>query len=68
MNLVILDTIFSVVKFPPTEEIPSWGGKGEFFSITRTIEELSILLVFVFLKMNYNISILKLLLFPNFPQ
>ena len=42
MNLVILDTIFSVVKLPPTEEIPSWAGKGEFISITRTNEELSI--------------------------
>ncbi|WP_071395089.1 ACT domain-containing protein [Bacillus tuaregi] len=42
MNLVILDTIFSVVKLPPTEEIPSWAGKGEFTSITRTNEELSI--------------------------
>ncbi|MGM0880711.1 MAG: ACT domain-containing protein [Bacillota bacterium] len=42
MNLVILDTLFSVVKLPPKEEIPSWAGKGEFFSITRTNEELSI--------------------------
>lgn len=42
MNLVILETIFSVVKLPSTEEIPSWAGKGEFFSITRTNEELSI--------------------------
>jgi hypothetical protein len=42
MNLIILDTIFSVVKLPPTEEMPSWAGKGEFISITRTSEELSI--------------------------
>ncbi|WP_139996539.1 ACT domain-containing protein [Paenibacillus paridis] len=42
MNLVILDTQFSVVKLSPTEAIPSWAGKGEFFSITRTNEELSI--------------------------
>lgn len=42
MNLVILETLFSVVKLPSTEEIPSWAGKGEFFSITRTNEELSI--------------------------
>ncbi|MFC0470317.1 ACT domain-containing protein [Halalkalibacter kiskunsagensis] len=42
MNLVILDTIFSVVKLPPTEEIPSWAGRGEFISMTRTNEELSI--------------------------
>lgn len=42
MNLVILDMLFSVVKLPPKEEIPFWAGKGEFFSITRTNEELSI--------------------------
>ena len=42
MNLIILDTLFSVVKLPPIVEIPSWTGKGEFFSITRTNEELSI--------------------------
>ncbi|GGA14287.1 ACT domain-containing protein [Paenibacillus marchantiophytorum] len=42
MNLVILDTIFSVVKLPPIEEIPYWADKGAFFSITRTNEELSI--------------------------
>lgn len=42
MNLVILDSLFSVVKLAPTEGIPYWAGKGEFFSITRTNEELSI--------------------------
>jgi len=42
MDLIILDTVFSVVKLPPTVEIPSWTGKCEFFSITRTNEELSI--------------------------
>ncbi|PGB79283.1 amino acid-binding protein [Bacillus toyonensis] len=42
MNLTILDTTFSVIKLPKTEEIPSWASKGELFSITRTIEELSI--------------------------
>lgn len=41
MNLVILDTTY-VVKLPPTEDVPSWAGKGEFVSITRTYEELSI--------------------------
>ena len=42
MNLVILETIFSVVKLPPKEEIPPWADKGEFISIVRTNEELSI--------------------------
>ncbi|MGR3779335.1 ACT domain-containing protein [Bacillus paramycoides] len=42
MNLTILDTTFSVIKLPKTEEVPSWASKGELFSITRTNEELSI--------------------------
>jgi len=42
MNLVILNTIFSVVKLPPKEEIPPWADKVEFISIARTNEELSI--------------------------
>lgn len=42
MNLVVLDTIFSVVKLAPAEAIPSWASIGEWFSITRTSEELSI--------------------------
>ncbi|AJY73989.1 ACT domain-containing protein [Paenibacillus beijingensis] len=42
MNLSILDTSFSVIKLPQTEGVPSWAIKGEFFSITHTNEELSI--------------------------
>ncbi|WP_047155408.1 ACT domain-containing protein [Aneurinibacillus tyrosinisolvens] len=42
MNLMILDTIFSIVKLPSTETIPFWVLNGDVFSITRTNEELSI--------------------------
>jgi len=42
MNLTILDTLFSIVKLPPTEEVPSWASSGELLSITRTNDELSI--------------------------
>lgn len=42
MKLAVLQTLFTVVKLPPTVEIPSWSCKGELFSITRTNEELSI--------------------------
>ncbi|NOU93242.1 ACT domain-containing protein [Paenibacillus sp. LMG 31456] len=42
MNLVILDTIFSIVKLSAADTIPSWAICGELFSITRTGEELSI--------------------------
>ncbi|MCK0473696.1 ACT domain-containing protein [Halalkalibacter sp. APA_J-10(15)] len=42
MKLNILDSTFSVVKFPPTETIPLWALESDMFSITRTNEELSI--------------------------
>ncbi|MCM3569810.1 ACT domain-containing protein [Neobacillus mesonae] len=42
MKLKILDPIFSIVKIPPTEAIPSWAASSDVFSITRTSEELSI--------------------------
>ncbi|WP_449536337.1 ACT domain-containing protein [Ferdinandcohnia sp. Marseille-Q9671] len=42
MKLKMLDSTFSVVKFPPTESIPLWALQSDVFSITRTEEELSI--------------------------
>lgn len=42
MELRILESTFSVVKFPPTETIPTWALNSNVFSITRTAEELSI--------------------------
>ncbi|MFC4025547.1 ACT domain-containing protein [Oceanobacillus longus] len=42
MQLKILDSTFSVIKFPPTETIPLWALNCAVFSITRTDEELSI--------------------------
>jgi hypothetical protein len=42
MKLKILDSTFSVVKFPPAETIPLWALNSNVFSITRTDEELSI--------------------------
>ena len=41
MKLKILDSTFSVMKFPPTETIPLWALNCHVFSITRTDEELS---------------------------
>ena len=32
---------FAIVRLPPSEDIPRWAA-GEFFSITRTADELSI--------------------------
>lgn len=42
MKLKILDSTFSVVKYPPTETIPVWALNASVYSITRTDEELSI--------------------------
>lgn len=42
MNLHILEPTLSVVKLPITIPIPSWALQSDFFSITRTDEELSI--------------------------
>ena len=42
MKLKILDSTFSVMKFPPAETIPLWALNGDVFSITRTDEELSV--------------------------
>ncbi|WP_429845318.1 ACT domain-containing protein [Brevibacillus sp. FIR094] len=42
LNLKILNSTFSIVKFPPTETMPLWVTKCDIFSITRTNEELSI--------------------------
>jgi uncharacterized protein len=52
MKLKILDSTFSVVKFPPTDTIPLWAINSDVFSITRTDEELSVVCPSDFLSMN----------------
>ncbi|WP_316569337.1 ACT domain-containing protein [Neobacillus sp. YIM B06451] len=52
MKLKILDQTFSVLKYPPTEIIPSWALNSDVFSITRTDEELSIVCPSECLPMN----------------
>lgn len=52
MKLKILDSVFSVVKFPPTEKVPLWAINADVFSITRTDEELSIVCPSECLSMN----------------
>jgi hypothetical protein len=42
MRLKPLDVAFSVVKLPPAAPIPTWAASGRFVSVTRTDEELSI--------------------------
>jgi len=42
LNLIPLDGFFAVAKLPPDSAIPSWASSGQFVSITRTAEELSV--------------------------
>lgn len=41
--LSTFDGLFAICKLNPQTKIPNWALKGEFYSITRTSEELSIL-------------------------
>lgn len=42
LSLLILDGTFAVCRLGPDAAVPTWASAGEFFSITRTTEELSI--------------------------
>lgn len=37
-----LELSFAICRFAPTFNLPTWASESEFFSITRTLEELSI--------------------------
>lgn len=52
MELRMVDSTFSVLKFPPTETIPLWAIHSDIFSITRTDEELSIVCLSECLPLN----------------
>jgi len=43
LTLSLLRGRYAVVRLAPDAEVPAWATQGEFFSITRTREELSIL-------------------------
>ncbi len=42
LNLMLLDGLFAVAKLPTDAAIPVWATSGAFCSITRTADELSI--------------------------
>ena len=42
LNLSLLEGRFVVLQLEPNSSIPAWALKGEFFSVSRTSEELSI--------------------------
>jgi hypothetical protein len=42
-TLTVLPGRFAVCQLPPTAPIPSWACSGDFYSITRTLDELSVI-------------------------
>ena len=42
MTIALLPELLSVARLQSSEAIPSWATQGTFFSITRTLDELSI--------------------------
>ena len=43
LALLLLSDTFAICRLGPEEDIPSWVLAGDFFSVTRTKEELSLL-------------------------
>ena len=43
LNLQLLPQEFAIVRLSPESALPSWASQGSFFSITRTLEELSLI-------------------------
>ena len=41
-TLLVLARRYGICRLGPDEPVPAWGLQGEFFSVTRTTEELSI--------------------------
>ena len=42
LTLIVVDGVFAVCRLEPDAPMPPWATAGNFFSITRTTEELSI--------------------------
>ncbi|AEG60088.1 ACT domain-containing protein [Desulforamulus ruminis] len=42
LNLSLLEGTFAVCRFPPSTALPHWAVGGKFFSITKTMDELSL--------------------------
>ena len=43
LHLSVLPEAFAIVRLAPSAEIPAWATTGSFFSVTRTAEELSVI-------------------------
>jgi len=45
LKLSVMEGRYAIAKFPPDAAIPAWANGSSFFSITRTLDELSIVAV-----------------------
>ena len=45
LTMVVVPGRYGICRLKPDEPVPAWGLQGEFFSVTRTSEELSIVCV-----------------------
>src|SRR6266702_6744722 len=45
LQLSVMEGRYAIAKFPPDAAIPAWANGSSFFSITRTLDELSIVAV-----------------------
>ena len=43
MNLSVLKDVYGVCRLQPDESVPDWASAGAFYTISKTIEELSII-------------------------
>ena len=42
LTLSVLEGNYAITKLSPAEPVPDWAGRGQFWSVTRTREELSV--------------------------
>jgi hypothetical protein len=45
LNLTVLKGAFALCRLSPGEPLPDWATQGEFYSITRTASELSVIVL-----------------------
>jgi uncharacterized protein len=57
LNLSLLEGRFAVLQLDPKSPVPAWALEGEFFTVTRTSEELSIVCLEVNVPTNSNVRL-----------
>jgi uncharacterized protein len=57
LNLSLLEGRFAVVQLEPESPVPAWAFEGGFFTVSKTIEELSIVCLEVNVPANSNVRL-----------